>query len=132
MVRHSIEAILILDKIGIPRFFMQLNPGARGLDPVLASSFFSAIDIFSREVFQTREPVFTVDYGARLFTVITGVRTNLIAVSLGPQSEEVPSILTSLLAEFELEWLASASKHDLDTSFVEIYLRYGSKWPYRN
>jgi hypothetical protein len=123
MVRHSIEAVLILDKVGIPRFFMQLNPRARGLDPVLASSFFSAIDIFSREVFQTNEPIFTVDYGARMFTVITGVKTNLIAVSLGPQPDEVPSILTSLLAEFELEWLASASKHDLDTSFVEIYLR---------
>lgn len=122
MVRHSIEAILILDKIGIPRFFMQLDPRARALDPILASSFFSAIDIFSREVFQTNEPVFRVDYGARMFTIVSGVQTNLIAVSLGPQPDEVPAILNSLLAEFELEWLASASKHDLDTSFVEIYL----------
>ncbi|MBD3408324.1 MAG: hypothetical protein GF411_19530 [Candidatus Lokiarchaeota archaeon] len=123
MVRHNIEAILIMDRNGMPRFFMQLDPRSKEMDPMLASSFFAAIDMFSKEVLETRVPKFNIDYGARVFTVITGVQTNLIAISYGPILPEIPQILTSLLAEFELEWLASAAPHDLDSSFVEIYLQ---------
>lgn len=107
----------------MPRFFMQLDPRSKEMNPMLASSFFAAIDMFSKEVLETRVPSFNIDYGARVFTVITGVQTNLIAISYGPILPEIPQILTSLLAEFELEWLASAAPHDLDSSFVEIYLQ---------
>jgi hypothetical protein len=121
---HAIEALLITDKGGSPRFYMQLDPKALNMDPVMASSFFAAIDMFSKEVFDEKAPVVQVDYGARLFTLINGVNTNMIAVSVQRLTQESITILDSLLAEFELDWLEVVDPFDFsfETSFVDVYL----------
>ncbi|MFW9844305.1 MAG: hypothetical protein ACFFEV_07005, partial [Candidatus Thorarchaeota archaeon] len=124
MQSHAIQAILITDKGGSPRFYMQLDPKALNMDPVMASSFFAAIDMFSKQVFDERNPVCQVDYGSRLFTLLTGVRTNLIAVSIKQLNQETVDVLDSLLAEFELDWLEVVDpfEYNFDTSFVDVYL----------
>ncbi|MFW9962231.1 MAG: hypothetical protein ACFFCX_01580 [Candidatus Sifarchaeia archaeon] len=121
---HAIEALLITDKGGAPRFYMQLDPKALNMDPVMASSFFAAINMFSKEVFDDKSPVVQVDYGARLFTLINGVNTNMIAVSVQRLTQESLEILDSLLAEFELDWLEVVDPFDFsfETSFVDVYL----------
>ena len=122
LTSHAIEAILIIDTSGNPRFYMQIDPKAFGMDPVLASSFFAAIDIFSKQVFDQSTPVFQVDYGARVFTVIHGVRTNLVAVCRRRLNQESLELLDSLLAEFELEWLPVTETSEFDDSFIDVYL----------
>ncbi|MHA1906617.1 MAG: hypothetical protein ACW98Y_04930 [Candidatus Thorarchaeota archaeon] len=122
MTGHAIEAILIIDKGGTPRFYMQIDPKAFGMDPVLASSFFAAIDMFSTQVFEQSTPVFQVDYGARVFTVLHGVETNLVAVCIRRLKPETIELLDSLLGEFELEWLPVTDTVDFDESFIDVYL----------
>ncbi|MCK5238013.1 MAG: hypothetical protein KAR33_00610 [Candidatus Thorarchaeota archaeon] len=122
MTGHAIEAILIIDKGGNPRFYMQIDPKAFGMDPVLASSFFAAIDMFSKQVFEQNAPVFQVDYGARVFTVLHGVQTNLVAVCARRLNPEVLEVLDSLLGEFEIEWLPATDSTDFDDSFIDAYL----------
>jgi len=121
---HAIEALLITDKGGSPRFYMQLDPKALNMDPVMASSFFAAIDMFSKEVFDEKAPVVQVDYGARLFTLINGVNTNMIVVSVQRLNKESIDVLDSLLAEFELDWLEVVDPFEFssETSFVDVYL----------
>ena len=99
---HAIEAILITDKAGSTRFYMQLDPRAFGMDPVQASIFFAALDMFSDELFEESEPSFHLDYGPRVFSVLKGVETNLIAVGAKRLSPEIMDLLNTLLAEFEL------------------------------
>jgi len=101
---------------------MQLDPRALSMDPVLASSFFSAIDMFSGEVFEKSTPVIQIDYGYRVFTVIHGVQTNLVAICTQRLNQDVLDIMDSLLAEFELEWLAVAQSFEVEETFVDIYL----------
>ncbi|MFW9966095.1 MAG: hypothetical protein ACFFEA_03000 [Candidatus Thorarchaeota archaeon] len=101
---------------------MQLDPRAFGMDPVMASSFFAAIDMFSKEVFEQTAPVFQIDYGTRIFTVISGVQTNLISVGVHRLTQDTIDVLDSLLAEFELEWLPTSRAVELGTSFVDAYL----------
>jgi len=125
---HAIEAVLITDRGGTPKFYMQLDPQAFGMDPVLASSFFAAIDMFSQQVFDQSTPVFQIDYGARVFTVIHGVETNLVAACIRRLDKETLDTLDSLLAEFELEWLPAAQSFDFDGTFTEVYLEsFGEK-----
>ncbi len=122
MTSHSLEAIIIIDRGGAPRFYMQLDPRAFDMDPALGSSFFAAIDMFSSQILERNEPVFQVDYGARVFTIIHGVATNLVAICKKPLSDETLQILDSLLAEFELDWIPAAEAFELDDSFIEVYL----------
>ncbi|MFW9958304.1 MAG: hypothetical protein ACFFCT_09535 [Candidatus Odinarchaeota archaeon] len=122
MTGHVIEAILITDNNSNPRFYMQLDPRAFGMDPVLASSFFTAIDMFSKEVFQQSAPVFHVDYGAHVFTVLNGETAHMVAVGVQRLNTELITILNSLLAEFEEKWLPTTQTLDTDTPFVDAYL----------
>jgi hypothetical protein len=119
---HAIEAILLADKSGTPKFYMQLDPLAFDMNPVLASSFFAAIDMFSKEVFRQKERVFQVNYGDRLFTVFNGINTNLIAVGTQNLTHDTLQVLDSLLTEFEIEWLDVIDPYNYDSSFVEVYL----------
>ena len=100
---------------GIPLLYMSLDPRAQDLDPMLVSGFFTAIQTFSKEVVDRSSSRFQVDYGARLFTVLTGKSTDLVAVSLGECEEEVVTILASLLDEFESVWLKDLSREEMDT-----------------
>jgi hypothetical protein len=122
MTGHVIEAILITDKNSNPRFYMQLDPRAFGMDPILASSFFTAIDMFSKEVFQQSAPVFHVDYGAHVFTVLNGETAHMVAVGVQRLNTEVIGVLNSLLNEFEQKWFPTTEKSDTDMSFVDAYL----------
>jgi len=112
---HNIQAILIMERGGIPLFFMKLDPRAQELDPMLVSGFFTAIQTFSKEVVDRKSSRFQVDYGARLFTVLSGNTTDLVAVSLGECEEEVVQTLTSLLDEFESVWIKDLSREQMDS-----------------
>jgi len=122
MAGHVIEALLITDKNSNPRFYMQLDPRAFGMDPILASSFFTAIDMFSKEVFQQSAPVFHVDYGAHVFTVLNGESVHMVAVGVQRLNTELIGVLNSLLTEFEQKWFPTTQQLDTDTSFVDAYL----------
>jgi hypothetical protein len=122
MTGHVIEAILITDNNSNPRFYMQLDPRAFGMDPILASSFFTAIDMFSKEVFQQSAPVFHVDYGAHVFTVLNGETAHMVAVGVQRLNTELIDVLNSLLNEFEQKWLPTTQQIDTDTPFVDAYL----------
>lgn len=104
---------------------MKLDPRAQELDPMLVSGFFTAIQTFSKEVVDRKSSRFQVDYGARLFTVLSGERADLVAVSLGECEEEVIQTLSSLLDEFETVWIKDLTREemdslDLNTGFLEF------------
>ncbi len=110
---------------GIPLFYMSVDPRAQDLDPMLVSGFFTAIQSFSKEVVDRGSTRFQVDYGARLFTVLSGDATDLVAVSMGECEEEVVQTLSSLLEEFESIWIKDMSREELDrvdinTEFVDF------------
>ncbi|MFW9833005.1 MAG: hypothetical protein ACFFEK_03335 [Candidatus Thorarchaeota archaeon] len=115
MQGHNVQAILIMEHGGIPLFFMKIDPRAQDLDPMLVSGFFTAIQTFSKEVVSQSTSRFQVDYGARLFTVLSGESTDLVAVSLGECEEEVIQTLVSLREEFETVWIKDLSREELDT-----------------
>ena len=115
MQGHNVQAILIMEHGGIPLFFMKIDPRAQDLDPMLVSGFFTAIQTFSKEIVSQNSSRFQVDYGARLFTVLSGESTDLVAVSLGECEEEVIQTLASLLEEFETVWIKDLSREELDT-----------------
>ncbi|NWF95204.1 MAG: hypothetical protein HXY34_03595 [Candidatus Thorarchaeota archaeon] len=114
MAKHSIQAILIMERGGIPLFFLKLDPRAQDLDPLLVSGFFSAMQLFSKEVIDGVTPVFQVDYGARLFTVISGESTDLVAISEGRWEEGTSGLLLSLLQEFEQVWFKNLTHQEKD------------------
>ncbi|MFW9798617.1 MAG: hypothetical protein ACFFE2_16385 [Candidatus Thorarchaeota archaeon] len=115
MQGQNIQAILIMERGGIPLFFMKIDPRAQDLDPMLVSGFFTAIQTFSKEVVDRRSSRFQVDYGARLFTVLSGESTDLVAVSMGECEEDVILTLTSLLEEFEGVWIKDLTREKMDT-----------------
>ena len=115
MPGHNIQAILIMERGGIPLFFMKLDPRAQDLDPMLVSGFFTALKSFSKEVMEKSNRMFQVDYGARLFTVISGNETDLLVVSMGEWDSSSESVLEPLLEEFERVWLKGMSRGERDT-----------------
>ncbi len=119
MVTHNIQALLIMEKGGIPLFFMKLDPKAQDLDPLLVSGFFTAIQSFSKEVIERDSSMFQVDYGARLFTVFSGATTEFVVVSVGEWDSEITSILKSLHEEFESVWIKNLSSEEKDTLKID-------------
>ena len=124
MLGHSIQAILIMDKGGIPQFLMKLDPKATDLDPMLVSGFFTAVQTFSREVIEKGASEFQVDYGARLFTIISSEHLDLVSVSVGSWLESMTPVLSSLLRRYESEWMKLSTnekdKLDIHNSFSEF------------
>jgi hypothetical protein len=117
---HNIQALLIKERGGIPLFFMKLDPKAQDLDPMLVSGFFTAIQTFSKEAIERDSSMFQVDYGARLYTVISGEVTDFVIVSVGEWDDEVTPILKSLLEEFEGIWLKDLSIKERDSLKIDI------------
>lgn len=103
-----------MQKDGIPLFFAKLDPKAMDLDPMLVSGFFSAVQSFSSEVIEKSANRFQVDYGARLFTVFSGNRANLIAISIEQWDPTVEPLLEDILKHFEKEWLAKIPANKLE------------------
>jgi hypothetical protein len=116
---HNIQALLIKERGGIPLFFMKLDPKAQDLDPMLVSGFFTAIQSFSKEVIERDSSMFQVDYGARLYTVISGEVTDFVIVSLGEWDDEVTPVLKSLLEEFEGIWIKDLSTKEKDSIQID-------------
>ncbi|TFG29211.1 hypothetical protein EU528_10045 [Candidatus Thorarchaeota archaeon] len=110
---------MIMERGGIPLFFMKLDPKAQDLDPMLVSGFFTAIQSFSKEVIERDSSMFQVDYGARLFTVFSGTSTDFVVVSLGEWDSEVTSVLQSLHDEFESVWIKNLSRKKKDRLKVD-------------
>jgi len=104
----------------MPLFFMKLDPKAQDLDPMLVSGFFTAIQSFSKEVIERDSSMFQVDYGARLFTVISGEVTDFVIVSLGEWDDDVTPILKSLLEEFEGIWIKDLSRKEKDALKIDV------------
>jgi hypothetical protein len=117
---HNIQALLIKERGGIPLFFMKLDPKAQDLDPMLVSGFFTAIQTFSKEAIERDSSMFQVDYGARLYTVISGEATDFVIVSFGEWDDEVTPILKSLLEEFEGIWLKDLSATEKDSLKIDV------------
>ena len=115
MADHNIQAILLMDKGGIPLFFMKLDPKVLDIDPMLVSGFFIAIQSFSREVIEKGASQFQVDYGARLFTITSGKKADLLVVSLGKLQERFGPAMTSMLKEFESKWLRGKTVEKIDS-----------------
>jgi hypothetical protein len=116
---HNIQALLIKERGGIPLFFMKLDPKAQDLDPMLVSGFFTAIQNFSQEVIERDSSMFQVDYGARLYTVISGTVTDFVIVSIGEWDDEVTPVLKSLLEEFEDVWIKDLSTEEKDSLNID-------------
>ena len=112
---HNIQAIMVMDKGGIPLFFMKLDPKVLDIDPMLVSSFFTAIQSFSKEVIEKDASQFQVDYGARLFTITSGKKADLLVISLGKLQERFGPVLISMLKEFESKWLKGVTAAKIDT-----------------
>ncbi|MHA1137005.1 MAG: hypothetical protein ACTSSE_11010 [Candidatus Thorarchaeota archaeon] len=110
---------MIMERGGIPLFFMKLDPKAQDLDPMLVSGFFTAIQSFSKEVIERDSSMFQVDYGARLFTVFSGDSTDFVVVSLGEWDSEVTSVLKSLHDEFESVWIKNLSQKKKDSLKID-------------
>jgi hypothetical protein len=117
---HNIQALLIKERGGIPLFFMKLDPKAQDLDPMLVSGFFTAIQSFSKEAIERDSSMFQVDYGARLYTVISGETTDFVIVSIGEWDDEVTPVLKSLLEEFEGIWIKDLSTTEKDSLKVDV------------
>lgn len=111
-----------MEKGGIPLFFMKLDPKALEIDPMLVSSFFTAIQTFSAEVIDRSASQFQVDYGARLFTIFSGETADLVAVSIGKWNEEHSSVLVTLLTDFEVNRMAKLTREELDT--IDVYTHF--------
>ncbi len=109
MADHNIQAIMVMDKGGIPLFFMKLDPKVLDIDPMLVSGFFTAIQSFSREVIEKGSSQFQVDYGARLFTITSGKKADLLVISLGKLQDRFEPVQISMLNEFESKWLKSVA-----------------------
>ncbi|MHA1958942.1 MAG: hypothetical protein ACW99U_01845 [Candidatus Thorarchaeota archaeon] len=122
MVGHNVQAILIMEKGGIPLFFMKLDPKAIDLDPMLVSGFFTALKTFSAEVIDKSAAQFQVDYGARLFTIFSGEEADLVTVTMGKWNDKLSPILSSLLTDFEKDCLGEISRDALDT--LDIYSEF--------
>jgi hypothetical protein len=113
-----------MDKGGIPQFLMKLDPKATDLDPMLVSGFFTAVQTFSREVIEKGASEFQVDYGARLFTIISCDNLDLVAISVGSWLESMTPVLGSLLRNYESEWMKLTTNQkdrlDIHSSFPEF------------
>ncbi len=82
---------------------------------MLVSSFFTAVQSFSSEVIDKTAEKFQVDYGARLFTIFSGSKADLIAVSMGKWDPSIEQVLQDLLISFEKDWLTKISENELDS-----------------
>jgi hypothetical protein len=111
-----------MDKGGIPLFFMRLDPKSADLDPNLISGFFTAIHDFSEKAVSNDSTSFDLDYGARLFRVISGNKTNLVAVTIGKIQENFISVLSSLSNEFEKTWLPKIDPDTMDSTAMHTQL----------
>jgi hypothetical protein len=101
MIDLGVEALLIMDKAGIPLLFQNFNPKKADLEPVLLSGFLTAVKAFSSTLIDDVIINFHINYGKRLITIITGQNIIFAAIHNSQATEKIAPVLTPLLIEFE-------------------------------
>ncbi|MFW9923880.1 MAG: hypothetical protein ACFFDW_11405 [Candidatus Thorarchaeota archaeon] len=101
MLDVGIEALLIMDKAGIPLLFQKFNPKQADIDPILLSGFLTAVKAFSTTIIDDNIQDFHLDYGKRIITILSGRNVIFVAIHNGEMVGNVPPILIPLVQEFE-------------------------------
>jgi hypothetical protein len=101
MRQIGIEALLIMDKVGIPLLYQKLNPKRADIQPVLLSGFLTAIKEFSTAIIEGAIKDFHVDYGERTISIISGKKVIFAAIHDRENHEKIVPIIIPLLQEFE-------------------------------
>lgn len=101
MIDIGLEALLIMDKAGIPLLFQKLDPKRTDIEPILLSGFLTAVKAFSIEIIDDTITDFHVDYGKRLITILSGHKIVFAAIHSHKSTERIIPVLAPLLKEFE-------------------------------
>jgi hypothetical protein len=105
----GIEALLIMDKAGIPLLFQKFNPKRADIEPVLLSGFLTAVKAFSSTLIDDSIQNFHINYGKRLITIITGQNIIFAAIHNSRATDRIAPVLTPLLLEFERDYYTKES-----------------------
>jgi len=97
----GIEALLIMDKAGIPLLFQKLKPRKAELEPVLLSGFLTAVRAFSEDIVDETLENFNLDYGKRVITILPGQKIIFAIIHNGKNIERINQALIPLIKEFE-------------------------------
>ncbi|MHA1737847.1 MAG: hypothetical protein ACTSWD_04620 [Candidatus Heimdallarchaeota archaeon] len=101
MIDVGIEALLIMDKAGIPLLFQKLNPRKEELEPILLSGFLTAVRAFSDSIVDETVEDFNLDYGKRIITILPGDQIIFAVIHNSEKFDRISQVLTPLLKEFE-------------------------------
>lgn len=101
MIDVGLEAILIMDKAGIPLLFQELDPKRSDIEPILFSGFLTALKAFSSTLIDETAKDFQLDYGKRLVTILTGHDVIFAAIHNRKSTDQITPLLSPLLNEFE-------------------------------
>ena len=101
MIDVGIEALLIMDKAGIPLLFQKLNPRKEELEPILLSGFLTAVRAFSDSIVDETVEDFNLDYGKRIITILPGDQIIFAVIHNSEKFDRISQALTPLLKEFE-------------------------------
>lgn len=101
MIDLGLEALLVMDKAGIPLLFQKFDPKRTELEPVLLSGFLTAVKEFSLTVIDDTMKDFHIDYGKRLVTIISGKKILFAAIHNQKSTQKISPVLTPLLEDFE-------------------------------
>ena len=104
MIDIGLEALLIMDKAGIPLLFQKLDPKRSDIEPILLSGFLTAVKAFSTEIVDDSLSEFHLDYGKRLITILTGQKIVFAAIHNQKSTGRIIPVLSPLLKEFEIEY----------------------------
>ena len=104
MIDIGLEALLIMDKAGIPLLFQKLDPKRSDIEPILLSGFLTAVKAFSMEIIDDTISDFHVDYGKRLITILSGHKIVFAAIHNHKSTERIIPVLSPLLKEFESQY----------------------------
>ncbi len=114
MVKNSptIDAVLIMNRSGLPLMFQKLNPKTSDIDPVLLSGFLEALTTFSTEFIEKSGGDFQINYGYRTLTIQSGKNVKIVAIHQEQGDNETPLLFQSLLDEFEQRYCSNCNdKH---------------------
>ena len=101
MIDIGLEALLIMDKAGIPLLFQKFDPKKTDLDPSLLSGFLTAVRAFSDTIINEIASDFHINYGKRLVTLISGQKIVFAAIHNQKSTQRISPVLAPLLKEFE-------------------------------
>ncbi|HUT80223.1 MAG TPA: hypothetical protein VMZ29_03395 [Candidatus Bathyarchaeia archaeon] len=104
MLDVGIEALLIMDKAGIPLLFQKFNPKRADIEPILLSGFLTAVKAFSTILIEESDKDFHLDYGKRVITILSGAQVIFVAIHNDKEINRISPILFPLIKEFENDY----------------------------